>query len=223
MSKIIISWFYYSIMNILFNINSLRKLHFFYIHRRVKFTGSRGLFIGNNSLIGDNSWININNPSKGTFKVGCNCCIGMDNFITVGGDISIGDYFLSGKNCSLISSSHNVEDPNKPYLKTGTTFNHKISIGSNVFFGFGVTVIGDVSIGSGSVIGACSVVTKSIPNYSMAVGNPAKIIKRYSFKKKQWVSINDYNSQDIEPKINIKFDRGFYHPIAALRKNKNVY
>ena len=43
-----------------------------------------------------------------------------------------------------------------------------------------------VTIGEGSIIGAMSVVTKDIPPYTIAVGSPAKLIKRYNFKTKKW-------------------------------------
>ncbi len=53
----------------------------------------------------------------------------------------------------------------------------KCVIGNNVYLGANVSVIGDVSIGDNCVIGAGSVVVKDIPNNSVAVGVPAKIIK----------------------------------------------
>jgi lipopolysaccharide O-acetyltransferase len=46
-----------------------------------------------------------------------------------------------------------------------------------------------VTIGFGSVIGALSVVTKNIPDYSIAVGSPAKVIKEYDFAKEEWVQV----------------------------------
>lgn len=50
-------------------------------------------------------------------------------------------------------------------------------------------MIGPVKIGKHCVIGANSVVTNNIPDYSVAVGVPARVIKNYNFKKKQWESI----------------------------------
>lgn len=224
MQNVILAWGFYFIKNIIFLFKGLNKFYFYRIHRKVKFVGARGLTVGDNTLIGDNSWININDPSKGTLKIGDNCTLGMNNFITVGGNINIGNFFLSGINCSIISSSHIIENPLIPYLKTGTTSENKINIGNNVFFGLGVSIIGNVNIGHGCVVGACAVVTKSMPDFTMAIGNPAKVIRRYSFLKEEWIPIEEYN-QDIEiiPDVNIKLDKKFYQPIAALRKNKNVY
>ena len=47
----------------------------------------------------------------------------------------------------------------------------------------------NVTIGDGVIVAANSVVTKSIPEYSIAAGNPAKVIKQYNFNKKQWKKI----------------------------------
>jgi acetyltransferase-like isoleucine patch superfamily enzyme len=64
-----------------------------------------------------------------------------------------------------------------------------IRIGKNTWIAENVVVMPGVSIGEGCVIGANSVVTKSIDRYSMAVGVPAKVIKRYNEKSKCWESV----------------------------------
>ena len=61
-----------------------------------------------------------------------------------------------------------------------------ISIGENVWIGESVCILGGVTIGKGSIIGAMSVVTRSIPPHSIAVGNPAKVIKNYNHESKSW-------------------------------------
>jgi acetyltransferase-like isoleucine patch superfamily enzyme len=59
-----------------------------------------------------------------------------------------------------------------------------ISVGNDVWIGYGATVIGQVKIGDGAIIGARSVVVKDIPPYAIAVGSPAKVIK-YRFSEKE--------------------------------------
>ena len=59
---------------------------------------------------------------------------------------------------------------------------------SSIRIGNNVIILGGVSIGEKAVIGAGAVVTKSIPAYSIAVGNPARVIKQYDHKRGEWVS-----------------------------------
>lgn len=64
-----------------------------------------------------------------------------------------------------------------------------VIIGKNVWIGEGVIVMPGVTIGDGAIIGAHSVVNKDIPAASLAVGSPAKIVKRYSYEKKCWIKV----------------------------------
>lgn len=64
-----------------------------------------------------------------------------------------------------------------------------VKIGDNVWLGEGVIVMPGVEIGSGCVIGAHSIVNKSIPSNCIAVGSPAKVIKKYSQQTGKWEKI----------------------------------
>jgi acetyltransferase-like isoleucine patch superfamily enzyme len=66
-----------------------------------------------------------------------------------------------------------------------------VVIEDDVWIGESVCVLPGVRIGRGSVIGASSVVTRSIPSFCIAVGSPARVIKRYSFESKQWEQLLD--------------------------------
>jgi len=67
--------------------------------------------------------------------------------------------------------------------------NSCVHIGEGTWLGTNVVIVGSISVGKQCVIGANSVVTKDIPDYSVAVGIPAKVIKRYDFEQQQWVKI----------------------------------
>ncbi|RBP97325.1 acetyltransferase [Bifidobacterium aemilianum] len=97
--------------------------------------------------------------------------------------ISIGDDVLMGPNVSLLPPMHPLrwQDRNSRHRPDGSLYDYEyakpISIGSNCWLGGNVTVIGGVTIGEGCVIGAGAVVTRDIPAHTVAVGNPARVIR----------------------------------------------
>lgn len=102
--------------------------------------------------------------------------------------VIIGDDVLFGPNVSLLPPMHPLrwQDRNVRTREDGTAYDYEygepITIGSNCWFGGNVTVLGGVTIGDGCVIGAGAVVTKDIPANSVAVGNPARVIKTITDK-----------------------------------------
>lgn len=92
------------------------------------------------------------------------------------GEIIIGDNFHSGINCQILTSFHNYEGDMIPYDKTYIDKN--VIIGDNVWLGNNVIILGGVTIGEGAIIQAGSVVSKSIPSYSIAGGHPAVPFKQ---------------------------------------------
>jgi acetyltransferase-like isoleucine patch superfamily enzyme len=162
----------------------------FYIDPTVQIIGCRQTIIGNNSVISEGSWININNrdTKSKTFQLGDNCFVGKNNFFSVGKRIIIRDYCLTAIDCKFVCSTHIYKNPFYPYITTGTTSDDEIYVGVNCFFGVGATVIGNVRIGHGSVIGAGSVIRNDIPPFSIVTGDPGIIIKRYDFLKNEWTN-----------------------------------
>lgn len=97
----------------------------------------------------------------------------MDAFCNVG-YADIRDYVIVARNCHFVSSDH-------PFERTDIPIWHqqgqpgRVRIGSDVWFGSGVIVMEDV--GDGCVVGAGSIVTRPLPPFSVAVGNPARVIR----------------------------------------------
>lgn len=123
------------------------------------------------------------------FDYGCHTTIGDRVFANFNftvldcAPVTIGDDVLFGPNVSLLPPMHPLrwQDRNVRNRADGTAYDYEygepITIGSNCWFGGNVTVLGGVTIGDGCVIGAGAVVTKDIPANSVAVGNPAHVIK----------------------------------------------
>lgn len=88
------------------------------------------------------------------------------------GNVTIGDNFHSGENCRMITQNHNYEGEAIPYDSTYIVKN--IVIEDNVWMGTGVTVLGGVTIGEGSILQAGSVIVKDVPKYAIVGGSPAE-------------------------------------------------
>ena len=91
--------------------------------------------------------------------------------------LEIGDNSLLAQNITITPYSHIFDDPNKRIWDQGG-HSEKVTIGKDCYLGMGVCVMYSGNIGDGSVIGAGSTVVKPIPAYSVAVGTPAKVIKK---------------------------------------------
>lgn len=91
------------------------------------------------------------------------------------GGLTIGDRSIFGPNSMIHTSNHEM-DPKKPFKEQGWIKEH-VTFGKDCWIGMGAMILPGVTIGDGVVIGAGSVVTKDLPSYTIAVGNPCKVIK----------------------------------------------
>jgi len=110
-------------------------------------------------------------------SIGNNVTLNEWVYISAFGDVEIENNVRIGHRTSILSSEHVFSNMKIPIYKQGLTAN-KVIIERDAYIGCNVTILKGVKIGRGSVIGAGSVVTKDIPPYSIAVGNPARIIKK---------------------------------------------
>ena len=165
-----------------------------YIDSSVQVLGWKNIKIGHHSCLGQDSWININHREIGKIGliIGNNCFIGRRNFFSSGKLIKIGDYCLTGIDCHFLGSDHIYASPFQPYITTGTTDDGVIDVGVNCWLGASVTVLKDVRIGYGSIIGSATVVNRDIPPLSVVVGNPCRIIKRFDAQANSWVRTELY-------------------------------
>ncbi len=138
-----------------------------------------GLFIGDNVRIGSNTIIACSGSLKHLgegFNIGSNSGIGDFCFFGSAGGIKIGENVIMGQNVRFHSENHNYNRLDIPIKEQGVT-NKGINVGNDCWIGSGVVFLDGVTVGEGCVIGANTLVNKDIPPFSVAVGNPAKIIK----------------------------------------------
>jgi acetyltransferase-like isoleucine patch superfamily enzyme len=118
--------------------------------------------------------VTITNPSN--VSIGERCSVHEYSYFGGEGEIVIGDYVAIANNCTIISETHNFTDRTVPVKLQGLS-PQPVIIGSDVWIGSKVTILGNVKIGKGAIIGAGSVVTRDIPEYAVAVGVPCEVIR----------------------------------------------
>ncbi len=139
--------------------------------------------LGNHSVVEDFSCLN---NAVGDLIIGNNSRIGLGN--TIIGPVQIGNGVNLGQRITISGLNHNYLDVDNTIASQGVS-TLPIVIEDDVWIGANSIILAGVSIGKHSIIGAGSIVTHSVPSFSVAAGNPAKIVKQYDFEKKEWVRI----------------------------------
>lgn len=156
----------------------------------------KGISIGNNVFIQYKSWIECNpltEEKKPQLIIEDGCTIGHFNEIYSTKCVILEKNVLTADRVYISDNLHGYENPDIPILRQPIKQNGTVRIGEGSWLGVGVAVIG-ANIGKHCVIGANAVVTHNIPDYSVAVGIPAKIIKRYNPQKKQWEKTDSFGN-----------------------------
>jgi len=120
--------------------------------------------------------------------IGDRCLIGRGSGIVGHFSISIGNDVWTGHHVYITDQNHGYEDISIPISKQSQP-ERAVSIGDGSWLGHGSVVLPGVNIGRHVVIGANSVVTKDIPDFSVAVGVPAKVIRQFDESRQEWLSV----------------------------------
>lgn len=139
--------------------------------------------LGEKSLIED--FCTINN-GVGDITIGYNTLIGINNVII--GPVTIGNNVILAQNIVVSGLNHEYRDINTP-IHEQPTRTAPIVIEDDCWIAANSVITAGVTIGKHSVVAAGAVVTKNIPPYSIAAGNPARVIKQYDFDQKDWVKV----------------------------------
>ena len=148
----------------------------------VKLHTPKHVSVGNNSSIMSHCVIETCpvNGHEPELKIGNNVSLGEYSHITCANKITIGNSVLTGRFVLITDNSHGnstKDSADIAPLAREIHSNGPVCIGDNVWIGDKVTILPNVTIGKGCIIAANTVVTKDLPEYSVAAGIPAKIIK----------------------------------------------
>jgi acetyltransferase-like isoleucine patch superfamily enzyme len=157
-------------------------------------------------------------PNPGRVRMGADCSIGRfsllhafdhyagtphDGRITLGDNVYIGGFaqlhaihhMRIGDGCVLSEyvyvsdNAHGLDPRGGPIMRQPLESRGPVTIGRNVFIGYGCVVMHGVTLGDHCVVGAGSVVTRSFPAYSMIAGSPARLVKTYDHDSGQWKAV----------------------------------
>jgi len=152
-----------------------------------KVNGAKYIRIGKKVHINEQAWllshqIDEHNPK---IEIGDDTYIGRNAHIVSVRDVKIGSSVLIADKVYISDNLHDYQEIEIPIKSQPVVFKKSVCIGDHSWLGENVCVIG-ASIGKHSVVGANSVVISDIPDYSIAVGSPAKVIKQYNHQTNQW-------------------------------------
>ena len=139
--------------------------------------GEGGITLGDRVRVNDRVYLDTERSDVGYILVGEDVYLGTGTTLFGHMGLEIGDHCLLAQNITLTPYSHIYDDPERNIIEQGG-HSQKVTIGRDTYIGMRCTVMYSGSIGEGCVIGAGSVVVKPIPDYSVAVGCPAKVIKK---------------------------------------------
>ena len=155
-----------------------------FVNKRANIKNIDKLDLGKDIVIGYDVRINFFGNQKLIIEDDVYICHRV-SFI-VGDSITIGKYTVIASDVCFVSENHGIDlEKRIPYQKQELIL-APINIGENCWIGEKVIILPGVVLGNNVVIGAGSVVTKSVPDNCIAVGNPAKIIKKYNYDDKKW-------------------------------------
>lgn len=179
--------------------NPFKKIESKYIASRLALCG-RDVYIEKPIIIqckyvemGDGSHIlkgariqNVSGDEDIRIRIGKRTGIGYRISVLAGADVNIGDDVAIASDVFLSAGNHGINPECEISYGCQSYKGNAINIGDGAWIGEKVCVMSGISIGKGSIIGAGGVVVKDIPDYSIAVGNPAKVVKKYNFRNHCW-------------------------------------
>lgn len=153
--------------------------------------GISNISLGNNVFIASGAVlaaVGLEKDASPRLSIGNRCTLGRNNHIYSTGDICLEDGVLTAANVYISDNQHQYTNTDKFILDQPVQQLRHVRIGAGSWLGQNVSVIG-ASVGKGCVIGANSVVLNDVPDYCVALGAPARVIRRFDHESGLWVRV----------------------------------
>lgn len=136
------------------------------------------IIVGDRAILSNNAMLS---SKDGSIRIGCDVGINAQTIVqsTTGNAVEIGDDCVIGQRCLIIGGgSYDLSDPDRltrvsPIIRDGG-----VVIEENVWLGANVSVLGGVTVARGSVAGAGTLMSRSVPPYSVCMGVPARVVRK---------------------------------------------
>ena len=146
----------------------------------VRVAGEAGIAIGSDVWIGAGSWLQSLSAEPGVaLRIGDGTSISGNVVISAARSVRLGEKVLLARGVYISDHIHNYGDTTKAVLDQGIGRLEPVEIGDGAWLGENVVVCPGVTIGRGAVVGANAVVTADVPDHSLAVGAPARVVRSF--------------------------------------------
>lgn len=173
----------------------------------VQVIGLNTVAIGRGSCISDDVWVNdCIRDGLTRLKIGETVLVGRRGVISTAGYLEIGSFTILAPDVIVTDADHVYENPMLPYLQQGATSDRTLIVEENCWLGMQVKVLGNLTIGRGSVVAAGSLVRNSLPPFVVAAGSPSRIVKFFDFETQAWRKVE--SMEQSEQLTNGTLDRG---------------
>lgn len=173
----------------------------------VQVIGLDTVVIGAGSCISDDVWVNdCIRDGLPRLKIGETVLIGRRAVVSTGGHLEIGSFTILAPDVIVADADHVYKNPMLPYLQQGATSGRTLIVEENCWLGMQVKVLGNLTIGRGSVVAAGSLVRESLPPFVVAAGTPARMVKFFDFAQNVWRKVE--SDEQMKRVLDGSLDRG---------------
>lgn len=163
------------------------------VYKPLLILGKKNISLGDNVFIRNGVRMEViekrgGQRNSGIIDIGDYVSIEQNCHITSGGQLTIGSGTTISADVYISNISHEYSDINTSVLKQPLSYKETI-IGNNCFIGYGARIMPGVHLGDGVIVGTNAVVLKDVPDHSIVVGVPAKVVKRFNANDRVWEKV----------------------------------